>query len=196
MRNDKVIEAGNGLINDDEVPMTVFQLSQPIRSTILNYSKFVSTLDLTAFQNNPGSIPCACSSFDNKFCDPDHKHIITGDLNIIQNTKLRDLIGKGPNFREPQKVKAVGGVRGVFCMLGSYESAAPYVVSAFYRLLISRSVLEIRPVKAIGGVRGVFCMLGSYKSAAPYGTSAFYRLLISRSVLKICSVKVRPRTPK
>jgi len=51
MRNDKVIEAGNGLINDDEVPMTVFQLSQPIRSTILNYSKFVSTLDLTSKQS-------------------------------------------------------------------------------------------------------------------------------------------------
>ena len=44
------------------------------------------------------------SSFDNKFCDPNHKHIITGDLNIIQNAKLRALIGKGPNFREPQKV--------------------------------------------------------------------------------------------
>ena len=65
------------LINDDEVPMTVFQ---PIRSTILNYSKFVKSLDLIAFQNNPGSIPCTCSSFDNKFCDPNHKHIITGDL--------------------------------------------------------------------------------------------------------------------
>ena len=36
LRNDKVVEAGNGLIDDDEVPMTVFQLSQPIRSTILN----------------------------------------------------------------------------------------------------------------------------------------------------------------
>ena len=69
LRNDKVVEAGNGLIDDDEVPMTVFQLSQPIRSTILNYSKFVKTLDLIAFQNNPGSIPCTCSSFDNKFTD-------------------------------------------------------------------------------------------------------------------------------
>ena len=36
-----------------------------------------------------------------------------------------------------------GGVRGVFCMFGSYERATPYGVSAFYRLLISRSVLKI-----------------------------------------------------
>ena len=32
-------------------------------------------------------------------------------------------------------------------MLGSYESAAPYGTSAFYRLLISRSVLDIWSVK-------------------------------------------------
>ena len=32
-------------------------------------------------------------------------------------------------------------------MLGLYESTAPYGTSAFYRLLISRSVLEIRSVK-------------------------------------------------
>ena len=37
-------------------------------------------------------------------------------------------------------LKAVGGVQGVFCMLGSYESAAPYETSTFYRLFISRLV--------------------------------------------------------
>ena len=29
--------------------------------------------------------------------------IITGDLNIVDNTCLRDLISKGPKYREPQK---------------------------------------------------------------------------------------------
>ena len=29
-------------------------------------------------------------------------------------------------------VKAIGGVQGFFCMLGSYESAAIYGTSAFY----------------------------------------------------------------
>ena len=42
---------------------------------------------------------------------------------------------------------AVGWVRGVFCMLGSYESATPYGTSAFYRLFISHSVLKICSVK-------------------------------------------------
>ena len=45
------------------------------------------------------------------------------------------------------RLKAVGGVQGVFCMLSSYESTAPYGVSAFYRLLISPLVLKICSVK-------------------------------------------------
>ena len=31
-------------------------------------------------------------------------HVITGDLSIIPNSKLRDLIAKGPKCREPCKV--------------------------------------------------------------------------------------------
>ena len=30
--------------------------------------------------------------------------MITGDLSIIPNSKLRDLIAKGPKYREPWKV--------------------------------------------------------------------------------------------
>ena len=30
-------------------------------------------------------------------------HKVTGDLNIVENTCLRDLISKGPKYREPQK---------------------------------------------------------------------------------------------
>ena len=28
-------------------------------------------------------------------------HIVTGDLNIVRNVKLRDLLSKGPKYREP-----------------------------------------------------------------------------------------------
>ena len=64
----------------------------------------VSNLDLAKLQSNPKSIPCRCTNFDKKFCDPNHKHIVTGDLSIISNSLLRNLISKGPNFREPMKV--------------------------------------------------------------------------------------------
>ena len=34
--------------------------------------------------------------------DPDHGHIITGDLRIVSNSALRKLLSKGPNYREPK----------------------------------------------------------------------------------------------
>ena len=41
---------------------------------------------------------CKCN--ESPFCDPHHKHIVTGDLRIIDNRKLRKLLSKGPNYRE------------------------------------------------------------------------------------------------
>ena len=51
------------------------------------------------FNNLP---PCDCHNSD--FCDPNHKHIVTGDLRIISNDKLRKLFNKGPNFREKSTI--------------------------------------------------------------------------------------------
>ena len=35
------------------------------------------------------------------FTDPNHGHIVTGDIRIVQNNKLRKLLCKGPKYREP-----------------------------------------------------------------------------------------------
>ena len=39
---------------------------------------------------------------NSEFCDSHHKHIVSGDLRIISNPKLRKLLSKGPNYREPK----------------------------------------------------------------------------------------------
>ena len=39
-----------------------------------------------------------------KFCNQYHKHIITGDLKIIENKKTRKLLTKNPNYREPRSI--------------------------------------------------------------------------------------------
>ena len=73
-----------------------------IRSKILNYRETVSSLmvhideDVSFVENLP-----SCDCADSEFCDPHHKHIVSGDLRIITNTKLRKLFSKGPNYREP-----------------------------------------------------------------------------------------------
>ena len=57
-------------------------------------------MDYHQFHNNPSPCECNISSLLYEPCS----HAITGDLSIIPNSKLRDLIAKGPKYREPCKV--------------------------------------------------------------------------------------------
>ena len=88
---------------DDEIPTCTMKLDKPIRSKILNYQEAVSSLkivvdeDVSFVENLPS---CDCSN--SEFCDPHHGHIVTGDLRVINNPKLRKLLSKGPNYREPK----------------------------------------------------------------------------------------------
>lgn len=43
---------------------------------------------------------CACSKFDPKHADKNNQDILTGDLGIISNSKLKKLIFKGLKYRE------------------------------------------------------------------------------------------------
>ena len=64
-----------------------------IRNKILNYKKAVNSIfggeDVSLCINTD---QCDCA--DSSFCDPYHKHIIRGDLQIIKNNKLRKLLTK------------------------------------------------------------------------------------------------------
>ena len=46
------------------------------------------------------SADCVCSS-KTEFVHDLHRHIITGDLNIVDDVKLRSLMEKGTKFRIP-----------------------------------------------------------------------------------------------
>ena len=78
-------------------------MGNTIRNKILNYKDAVDSIlvdDEVSFALN--SEPCNCEN--SSFCDPYHKHVITGDLRVVQNAKLRQLLTKGPNFREPKSL--------------------------------------------------------------------------------------------
>ena len=57
-------------------------------------------MDYHQFHNN--SSQCECNTSSHLY--QPYGHVITGDLSIIPNSKLRDLIAKGPKYREPCKV--------------------------------------------------------------------------------------------
>ena len=56
-------------------------------------------MDIDAFLEDETILPCDCAN--SPFKDNHHKHIITGDLSIVTDNKLRKLFSKGPNYREP-----------------------------------------------------------------------------------------------
>ena len=89
-------------LSENDIPMVVYSLSQPIRSRILNYKKFVSQLDLDAFNNN--LIPCRCSQYDHTFLNNERGHILTGNLKIIKNNKLVNYFQRVRNFGNLKKL--------------------------------------------------------------------------------------------
>ena len=50
------------------------------------------------------SNPQTCQCKESKFCHEPHGYVITGDLRVIENARLRELVAKGPKYREPNKV--------------------------------------------------------------------------------------------
>ena len=92
------------LLNEDEnLPAIVYSLEGPILNKIFNYKQTVADIDTNDLVTyGTGLESCDCES--SEFCDPHHGHILTGDLRVIDNQKLRKLVSRGPNFREPKMI--------------------------------------------------------------------------------------------
>ena len=89
------------LQDKDDIPSVAMKLDPPIRNKILNYRQTVSSLhvdtdDEVAILSE--QLSCECNQ--SPFCDLTHQHIVTGDLRIIKNDKLRKLFSRGLNYRE------------------------------------------------------------------------------------------------
>ena len=60
------------------------------------------TLDTKDILDNMNNLPCDCTT--SQFTDPNHGHIVTGDIRIVQSNKLRKLFCKGHKYREPVSI--------------------------------------------------------------------------------------------
>jgi len=80
-----------------EPPTVIYTRSPTIGQKIFNYKQTIQSIHTGEWKSDLFS--CKCK--DSKFMDGHHKHIVTGDLRIVENKKLRNLLIKGPTYREP-----------------------------------------------------------------------------------------------
>ena len=80
-----------------ESPCVSYSYTRSVASKIFNYKRSLQQVNFYSLSQNPLTCTCSGSEFLYAPCG----HVVTGDLNIVQNEQLRDLLRKGPKFREP-----------------------------------------------------------------------------------------------
>ena len=74
-----------------------YEYTSTVASKLFNFAPALSHLNVSEYFSNPQT--CQCK--ESKFCYEPHGHVITGDLRVVENAKLRELVAKGPKYREP-----------------------------------------------------------------------------------------------
>ena len=85
---------------DKEPPIVSYEYTSTVASKLFNFAPALSNLNVSEYFSNPRT--CQCK--ESKFCYEPLGHVITGDLRVIENAKLRELVAKGPKYREPNRV--------------------------------------------------------------------------------------------
>ena len=109
-----------------------------VASKLFNYSSAVKEFDSNLFFNGGYSCDCESSDFIYQPC----KHVLTGNLDIIPNEKLREIFSKGPKYREPRTINFQADLRIIFDALEEYvitwskrEKTDPSVLSDWLHLI-------------------------------------------------------------
>ena len=85
-KDKSVISSIHTYFENKKSPIICYKYNKPIRSTVFNYKKLVTELDIE------NSIPDSCDCKDSKYCYQPAGHIVTGDLTIITVSRIRSII--------------------------------------------------------------------------------------------------------
>ena len=73
-----------------------YKYTNNISRSVFNHNQALRNINFDDYRN----APCQSSTFR---YEP-HVHVITGDLRIVRNRKLRRLLEKGPKYREQNNI--------------------------------------------------------------------------------------------
>ena len=82
-------------LNNREPPMVSYSYTKTISGRIFNQRTVIEKLDLTT-----GTEGMLCDCSDSHYCYEPVGHVVTGDLTIVRDAKLRSLVERGPSYRE------------------------------------------------------------------------------------------------
>ena len=81
----------------------IYSRSKTVGPPIFNYKDVVDNVITKDWKQDSADTHC-CNCSNSIFCDPNHGHIVTGDLRVIKNRKLRSIMSKGPTYRERSNI--------------------------------------------------------------------------------------------
>ena len=82
--------------NNSETPIICYKYNKPIRSSIFNFNKIVNDIDFNT--------PASWDSHNSNYLYPSAGHVITGNLNVIPDARVRNIISKGPKYGFPSNI--------------------------------------------------------------------------------------------
>ena len=92
-KNKNVINKLPMYFKNKEPPLICYKYKKPVRNIVFNYNNVVSD-EQVEFKG-----PAVCTCTTSKYCYDKVDHIITGNLEIVKNNKLRNILKKGPKYR-------------------------------------------------------------------------------------------------
>ena len=85
-------------LNNIETPIICYKFNKPIRSTIFKFNKILTDINIDS--NIPDSRDCRNSNY----LYPPVGHVITGNLNVIPDARVRNISSKGPKYEFPSNI--------------------------------------------------------------------------------------------
>ena len=85
---------------EEDPPRVSYKYTNNISRGVFNNNQALRNINFDDYRNRCLSYDCQSSTF----CNEPHGHVITGDLLIVRNRKLRRLQEKGPKYREQNNI--------------------------------------------------------------------------------------------
>jgi hypothetical protein len=104
LHHKKVMDTIPNYFSNQSIPIVSYTYTKPIASRIFNYKKVLQDFKFDNQNSNSQTMMDSCSCSRSNFMYGPVGHVITGDLAIVNNSKLQELLAKGPKYRQPQSI--------------------------------------------------------------------------------------------